>query len=198
MSFFIQAADGKFYDTPQLNGVDWFTDLDDDVLVTIRRFKNTTPESAKVRASKVLREAGFTFKKLEYRDRMDRRFPPDFKVLEASTFFFDIAGPIPVPMTFHSCVEEVGHVWDHQILGFESMIPPEDLMKCVIGGDISPMILRALLNEPVYKKQQERVRADINKKLYKQFPWLREITKLNWEAAARERQDNVRLQWRDT
>lgn len=194
---FVQAVDGRFYKDPVVAGDDWWIcfDDDDDPEIIVRHFKNSTPESGKTRASKVMREAGIEFKDIRYSRRCQRIFPPKWdKFFEAQCFWFYLMAPIPLPCKYDAVVQEP--TASCVMYGFFTDVSSEDCARAVLGMDIDLMIARALLAQPFYKKQQEKVRPEIAKKLYQQVPWLRELTRDNWQEALKDKPTTVRLQWR--
>jgi hypothetical protein len=194
---FVQATDGRFYKEPIFAGEDWWASFDEEGgEVVVRRFKHSSPESCRARASKVLREAGFEFRNLSHWSRCERYYPPHFnKALDSHVFSFDLTGPTPLPFRSSADTDEPGGLWDFSIYGFFSDVPTVEVVRCVIGGDIDGLIARALLKQSIYKKEQERVRAEICKKLYSQHPWLRGVTKQNWQEEIARQPEKVRLRW---
>ncbi len=199
MTVFVQATDGRFYRRPRVIGDDWWICFDDgdDPEIVVRQFKNSTPWSCQVRAGKVMREAGIGYKELRHCQQGKRIFPPDWdKFLDGQSFNFQLMAPIPIPGMFDAVVDEPGAVWEHCIYGFFTDVSAEECARAVLGMDIRPLIARALLKQAVYKKDIEKVRPEICKKLYAQAPWLRELRRETWAEQLKDQPKTVRIEWR--
>jgi len=191
---FVQAVDSRFYRNPRLCGSDWWAEFAD-IRIIIRKFSRSTQESCRRRASKVLREYGVKFTTLDFMFEQKEAFPPDWDKLQDSySFAFVLRGPIPIPPIYDLVVNNPTP--DSQMIGFESEVSSLDCVKAVVGMDIDLGIARALLAEPFYKGKQERVRPEICKKLYVQFPWLRSIDRNNMSEKLASQPETVTLKWR--
>ncbi len=195
---YIQARDGRFYQNPCIFGTDWYLWFESDPEVVIRRFPRSSLVSCRARAGKVMREAGVEAGPVARgAEAVRRSFPPLWDGLyDAYAYEVTLRNTIPIPSKFDSVVDDVGAVWDHHVVGFYSDVSAADCAKIVVGLDIDLMIARALLSQPFYKKAQERVRPEICKKLYAQYPWLKGLRRGTWETQLLEKPSMLRVRWR--
>jgi hypothetical protein len=148
-------------------------------------------------AKQVIKDFGEHPKFVDFRVKP---YPPDYKLLASIEYEFRLTQAIPIPQKYNAVIDEPGRVWEHCIYGFWSMVEIKDCARVVLGMDIDPIITRALLRQTIYKTKQEKVRAELVKKLYALFPQLREIKKDNWEKQIEELfpTEKVKLEWKST
>lgn len=191
---FVQATDGRFYENPVLWGDGWYASFvaDDPEIVVAVKYRRATCRS---RASKALRDAGIEAKDLRRSSDGTRFFPPEMSMMPSCGYVFKLLAPIPVPEKHDTVVDEPGAVWDNCIHGFYSDVSAMDCARAVLGLDVSPLISRALLATAFYMKEGG-IRAEVNKKLFAQVPWLRELKIDRYVEQLREHPEIVRINWR--
>lgn len=97
---YVQALDGLLYKDPIISGNNWFVCFDDTEPpeIVMKRYGSTTEKSARRMAHTLLLGAGIGFELGEINSlKNGRSFPPTWKPAPASSIFFKLLAPIPVP-----------------------------------------------------------------------------------------------------
>lgn len=186
---YVQAVDNWFYQNP-------FVSLVDGVCL---HFKNepelliTKRDNARKIAISVLKQFGVNFrpKMVGFGDR--RALPPDWKMRDVYVFDGQLLAPIPVPMQADARVKNCR--WDDKVIGFSSEFDTVDVVDTVLG-DLCLELVTVLIKGNSYEKDDNKLKAEVAKKLYAQHPFLRSVTKDNRDAVIQMHPEPLRITWR--
>ncbi len=93
---YVEGVDGRYYICPIIYTDDWYVCFNDDDPPEIVVRHHKSEKGAESRAKKFLRDAGFKFRDFKFKGTSGRMFPPEWKLTQASSAFFEILEPFPV------------------------------------------------------------------------------------------------------
>jgi hypothetical protein len=149
---FIQATDVMYYGDPIIMGVDYHISFEDGIPhIIVQKFRNTTFQSARKRATNILKKMG-------------RVTPQDPRHVGGLEFEFELLQPIPVPGNYVAVVKRPRA--DSAFIGWQMDFHYKDVMEVFGKGDYDPLLHVFLLREVWYKRDfRERLQPLILKQL---------------------------------
>ncbi len=188
---FVQASNLRFYENPVFSGLEWAVMFNDDIpTIAIRDIGKRT----NARVKEILVREGFEFSKLG--PAGCERSIIDGRMADVCVHAFVLEAPIPIP-SIHGAVVDVP-LQSSTMIGFETWFETELLVRAIVGMEIDTLLCRAVMKQVYYKKQLEKIRPELAKKLYKQHPFLREFDRKNWEELLKDQPRRVMVKWRTT
>lgn len=187
---FVQAKDRKFYKDPVFSGNDWVVLFQDAPTISIRDIGKPTLPRAKETLADVPIEAS------SVRQGTKERTIIGGRLVTCYTHEFTLDDMIPVPEVSGPCVSVP--VQSAAMIGFETEFETEVLARAILGMEVDTLLCRAIMKQVYYKKQIEKIRPELAKKLYAQHPFLRELDRKTWERQLEDHPRRVLVKWRTT
>lgn len=194
---YVQALDGLLYKDPIISGEDWFVCFDDDEPpeIVMKRFGSTTEKSARRKAHLLLMEAGIGFTLGEINSlTMGRSFPPTWKAKPASSIFFTLLAPIPIPRTYGGVKIKPAAI-DASMYIFWHDFDTRAVVESILGLELDTLLLKSqnLWEGSVFKIQA--LASMLRREILKQLPQLKDVTVENYEAYLAEGPPKLRVKW---
>ncbi len=196
---FVQALDGLLYSDPLIVGSDWFVCFCDDEPpeIVMKRSSNTTEKSARRKAHMALTEAGLGFELGEVNSLKDgRSFPPSWKAKPASSIFFKLLAPIPVPRSYGGVKIEPARV-NATMYIFWHDFDTRVILESILGISVDAFLVSAAV--PWGRLPSDATAYVLRKVLRKavedQWPELKNVTVENYEELLLSQPKQMRIKW---